>query len=106
MVVIVFGIVGLILLLMGLRIKIKKKIDLVSSINEERLKKIRNIDKVANDFGNGMILLSIACFVTGGLTYFADRIGTFIGLVLIIISAARWNSLNSNIDEKIKRREY
>lgn len=104
--VIVFGIVGLGLLIMGLKIKNSKKIDLISSINEERRRKIKNVDKVANDFGNGMILLAISCFICGGLIYFAGRIGSFIGLVLIIIASVRWGNLNSSIDEKIKTKVY
>lgn len=104
--VIIFAIIGLGLLMFGLRIKVSKKIDSISFINEERLRKIKNRDKVASDFGNGMILLAIACFVCAGLIYFAGRVGSFIGLILIIIASTRWSSLNSSIDEKIKRKEY
>ena len=103
---IIFWIIGIGLLVFGLRIKKYKKIDSISSINEERLRKIKNKDKVASDFGNGMILLAIACFACAGLIYFAGRVGSFIGLILIIIAATKWSSLNSSIDEKIKRKEY
>ena len=40
--VIIFAIIGLGLLIFGLRIKVSKKIDFISSINEERLRKIKN----------------------------------------------------------------
>ena len=103
---IVFGIVGLGLLIMGLKIKKTKNIDLISSINEERKRKIRHIDKVSSDFGNGMIMLAVSCFVCGLLMYFAGRVGSFIGLILIIIAAVKWGNLNSSIDDKIKRKVY
>lgn len=104
--VILSGIIGIVLLVVALLIKFGKKINIISAINDERREKIKKVDKVTSDFGNRMFLLSFAFLITAGASYILGRLGSIIGLIIIIIAAAYWNNLCMSIDEKIKRREY
>ena len=103
---ILMGIVGIGLAIFGVLVRFKKKISLIPAITEERLLKIKKVDKVANDFGNSLFIMAGAVIImTIGMHYFGT-IGGFVGLLLTVISAGSWNSLSNSVDDKIKKRMY
>ena len=103
---VIFGVLGIGLGIFGCVIKFGKKIALIPAITEERIKKIKKVDVVANEFGNRLIMMALACIVTMAASIAFGKIGSIIGLVLIIITAVSWNTLSTSVDEKIKVKKY
>lgn len=100
------GAIALILGYMGYKIKFKKSISSIPAINDERLKKIKKIDKVCDDFGNRLFGLAILALITAVATYFFGNIGKWIGVVIFVLAVLNWNVFCGQIDEKIKKRIY
>lgn len=103
---IVFGIMGIGLLIMGFLIKFGKRISMIPAMTDDFQRRIKKVDKVANDFGNGMIILAIMVLIAAGGSYFFGKVGSIGGLVFIIIGASHWNRLSTSIESKIKKKEY
>ncbi|MGG7178218.1 hypothetical protein ACQPU1_11515 [Clostridium paraputrificum] len=103
---IVMGIAGVGLAIFGVLVRFNKKISLIPAITEERLLKIKKVDKVAKDFGNSLFIMAGAVIImTLGMYYFGT-VGGLAGLVLTVASAGSWNSLANSVDDKIKKRIY
>lgn len=98
--------IAIILSYMGYKIKFKKSISSIPAINDERLKKIKRVDKVCNDFGNRLFGMATLAIIMAVATYFFGNVGKWIGVVLFVFSVLNWNVFCGQIDEKIKKRIY
>ena len=52
-----------------------------------------------------IFFISLACFLTSGLTALFGRMGMYIGLILVVVSAFAYSSLSS-VDDKIRSNKY
>lgn len=102
----ILAILGVVLIVYASIIKFKKNISIIPAVNEERIKKIKKVDKVADDFGNRAYMLAGSIIVLAVASKFFGNIGAIAGFIVVIVAAASWNSLSTSIDEKIKKREY
>lgn len=97
---------GVIFLVLAFLVGVNKNISLISVMTEAKLKQIKKKDRVAIDFGVHYFFISLACFLTSGLTALFGRMGMYIGLVLVVVSAFAYSSLSSSVDDKIRRNKY
>ncbi|WP_217078089.1 hypothetical protein [Clostridium baratii] len=97
---------GVIFLVLAFLVGVNKNISLISVMTEAKLKQIKKKDRVAIDFGAHYFFISLACFLTSGLTALFGRMGMYIGLVLVVVSAFAYSSLSSSVDDKIRRNKY
>lgn len=100
------GVIAIVLIFMGYRVKVQKNINTIPIINEERLKKIKKVDKVCNDFGNRLFILAGIAIAMAIATYFFGNIGKWVGLVVFVGAVLNWSSFCSEIDAKIKKKIY
>ena len=99
-------IISLILFFLAYRVKIKKNLQSIPMMNEERLKKIKKVDKVCNDFGNRLILMAVSALLAAILTYFFGKMGKIVGIIIFILVVLSWSNLCGQIDENIKKHVY
>lgn len=97
---------GVIFLVLAFLVGVNKNISLISVMTEAKLKQIKKKDRVAIDFGVHYFFISLACFLTSGLTVLFGRMGMYIGLILVVVSAFAYSSLSSSVDDKIRRNKY
>lgn len=97
---------GVIFLVLAFLVGVNKNISLISVMTEAKLKQIKKKDRVAIDFGVHYLFISLAYFLTSGLTALFGRMGMYIGLVLVVVSAFAYSSLSSSVDDKIRRNKY
>lgn len=106
MIYIVMVILGCFTSVLAYRIGVKQNINLIPSVDEKILKKIKKKKVMANEFGFALLLISLACFATAILTYFFDRVGMYCGAVAIVLTALNWASIQKEIEVKIARKKY
>lgn len=106
LVVIGMAIISLILFFLAYKVKVKKNLQSIPVMNDERIKKIRKVDKVCDDFGNRLILMAVSALLAAVLTYFFGNIGKIVGIIIFILVVLTWSSLCGEVDEKIKKHVY
>lgn len=97
---------GLIFLGMAILVGVNKNISIIPAIDDAKLKLIKKKDKVATDFGAHYLFISLACFFTAVISYFAAKVGMYIGLGVIVIATLFYSSLSNSINDKINRNIY
>lgn len=106
MIYIVMLVLGCFTGLLAYRIGVKQNINLIASIDEKTLKKIKRKKVVASEFGFALLLVSSSCFATALLTYLFDRVGMYLGAGAILLTALNWANLQKDIEVNIARKKY
>lgn len=106
--IIVIGFLGLAGFLMYqiYQIRFKKKINIISCVNDTRFKKIKNKDRVAYDYSNILIFMTFGCIVTSVLAALLGTPVAYVGLIPIVWGSLMLSGFSAKIDEKIKKKIY
>lgn len=83
-----------------------KKINIAPSITEVQIKKVRKKDVFARDVSVHLFFLALACLMPYLLGLLLGKVGTYIGLGILIVTAFLWSSFTRTIDQKIKVGKY
>ncbi|MCR6513893.1 MAG: hypothetical protein ACRDCB_14450 [Clostridium sp.] len=83
-----------------------KKINIAPSITEVQIKKVRKKDIFARDVSVHLFFLGVACLMPYLLGLLLGKVGTYVGLAILILGALLWSSFTGSIDRKIKVGKY
>lgn len=97
---------GCFLLYQAFMIGVKKKIKMISCIDNKRFKQVKNVEKLAKDYSNIVILMAIGCFLAAILRNLLGSMGTIIGFLPLIVGVFMLSGFNAKIDDKIKNKVY
>lgn len=106
MIPIMFSILGTIFLIFGSVVMYKKNIKLVPNMTPQKLKKIKNPNKLAEDYSRALIFMSCACFISGLALKYFPGMGMVFGIVLVMAASVYMNRIIAKVDENIKNKVY
>lgn len=102
----VFTAVGVFLLGRSYLIGVRKKINLISGLDEKTLKRVRDKEKLCKDYSKALVIMACACFSATPFLVYVGTVGKIIGLALIIISSINLSRITLDMNTKIKKRIY
>ncbi|MGL5084311.1 MAG: hypothetical protein ACRC68_01090 [Clostridium sp.] len=103
---VIFVLAGIYLLVRAYLIGSKKKIKLISGIDEKTLKRIKNIDKLTKDYSRALTVVALACFIAVIFLLYLGFIGKILGIAVILLSSVKLSRVTLDMDTKIKRKIY
>lgn len=101
-----FGIMGLVFLVLAIVIYFKKNLRMIPGITEKKIKKIKNKDVLVKDYCISLGIMSASCLITALFFIFMPQYGMIIGLISILGSFYYLNRVVGKIDEKISQKVY
>lgn len=101
-----FGIMGLVFLVLAIVVYFKKNLRMIPGITEKKIKKIKNKDLLVKDYCVALGIMSGACFVTALFFIIIPQYGMIVGLISILGSFYYLNRVIGKFDEKISQKVY
>lgn len=103
---VIFILAGIYLLVRAYLIGSKKKINLISGVDKETLKRVKKVDKLAKDYSWALVVVALACFVAVIFLLYLGFIGKILGIASILLSSINLSRVTLDMDTKIKKKVY
>lgn len=103
---VIFVLAGIYLLVRAYLIGSKKKINLISGLNEKTLKRVKKVDKLAKDYSWALVYVASTCFISVIFILYLGLIGKILGIASILLSSINLSRVTLDMDDKIKKKVY
>ena len=101
-----FTLGGIVLLIMSYLIGVKKKTNLISGLDEKKLKKVKDIDKFTKDYSKALIIVACTFFIATILLLYLGNVGKVVGIIVILIACINLSKVTLNIETKEYNKKY